>query len=33
LDFKRATLTPSEIRRAAVLIRERFAHPAWTEHK
>ncbi|MBP7962024.1 MAG: lipoate--protein ligase family protein [Caldilineaceae bacterium] len=33
LTFKRATLSPAETRRSAVLIRERFANPAWTEQK
>lgn len=33
LSFKRAALSPAETRRAAVLIRERFANPAWTEQK
>ena len=33
LTFKRATLSPAEPRRAAVLIRERFANPVWTEQR
>jgi lipoate-protein ligase A len=33
LQFKVSQLTPAELRRSAVLIRETFANPAWTGHK
>jgi lipoate-protein ligase A len=33
LQFKVSQLTPAELRRTAVLIREQFANPAWTGNK
>jgi lipoate-protein ligase A len=33
LDLAPGTLSPAETRRSAVLIRERFANPDWTNHR
>jgi lipoate-protein ligase A len=33
LDFKVTALTPAEMRRSAVLIREQYANPQWTNHR
>jgi len=33
LDFKLTALTPAEMRRSAVLIREQYASPQWTNHR
>ena len=33
LTFKPAQLSPSELRRAAVLIREQFANDEWTNQR
>jgi len=33
LTFRLSPLTPAELRRSAVLIREQFANPAWTDYR